>query len=76
MGGGRSDKEEMIADDRLLAWEGGNHANVCTSGPCFESSSDEHLLRCSSIMDSRVAKIAEGWERWCEGGEAEATQSM
>ena len=76
MGGGRNDKKEMIADDRLLAWEGGNHANVCTSGPCFESSSDEHLLRCGGIMDSRVAKIAEGWERWCEGGEAEATQSM
>jgi hypothetical protein len=68
MGGGRSDKKEMIADDRLLAWEGGNHANVCTSGPCFESSSDEHLLRCSNIMNSRVAENAEGWKRWCEGG--------
>ena len=35
MGGGRDNKEEMIAEDRLLAWERRNHANVCTSGPCF-----------------------------------------
>jgi hypothetical protein len=68
MGGGRGNKKEMIAEDRLLAWERSNHANVCTSGPCFESSSDEHLLRCSNIMNSRVAENAEGWKRWCEGG--------
>jgi len=76
MGDGRNDKEEVIAGDRLLAWEGGNHANIGTSGPCIESSSIENLPRCGGIKGSRVAKIAEGWERWCEGGKAEATQSM
>ena len=35
MGGGRDNKEEMIAEDRLLAWERRNHANPCTDGPCF-----------------------------------------
>jgi hypothetical protein len=35
MGGGRDNKEEMIAEDRLLAWERRNHANPCTGGPCF-----------------------------------------
>ncbi len=76
MGGGRNDKKEMVAGDRLLAWEGGNHANVGTSGPCVEGSSIEHLLRCDGIKGSRVAKIAKGWERWCEGGKTKATQSM
>jgi len=27
-------------------------------------------------MSSRVTESAEGWERWGEGGKAEATQSM
>jgi len=73
---GRNDKEEVIAGDSLLAWEGGNHANIGTSGPCIRNSSIEGLPRCGGIEGGRVAKIAKGWERWCEGGKTEATQSM
>jgi hypothetical protein len=76
VGGGRCCKEEVVAEDRLLAWEGRNRANPCASGPCFEASSGKRLLRCSGIMSCRVTKSAKGRERWGEGGEAEATQSM
>ena len=76
VGGGRCCKDEMIAEGRLLTWERRNRANICTSGPCFEASSSKRLLRCGGIMSCRVTKSAKGRERWGEGGEAEATQSM
>ena len=71
-----NDKEEVIAGNGLLAWKGGNSDNISTSGPCIRKSDIERLPRCGSIMDGRVVKIAEGGERWCEGGKTEATPPM
>jgi len=71
-----NDKEEVIAGDSLLAWKGGNSANIGTSGPCIRNSNIEGLPRCGGIMGGRVVKIAKRGERWCEGGETEATPSM
>jgi hypothetical protein len=76
VGGGRCCKEEVVAEGRLLAWKRHDRANPCASGPCFEASSGKSLLRCSGIVSCRLTESAEGRERWGEGGEAEATQSM
>ena len=74
--GSGDDKEEMVAGNGLLAWKGGDRDNNSTGSPSIRESNIERMPGCDSIMDSRVVKIAKGGERWCEGGETEATPSM